>query len=134
MNYRRTIPRDPDPVFAAGVTDSFRSEFRRMLSFNVDLFPQAAGSPSVSPPPRALFEDFFAPSTVPPQPIFLSWFERVCAALADADSRMAAPSLRVVQITPFFLLVLPPTRLMGILRRVGQFLSTHRCCLCSSVP
>ena len=84
------IPHDPDPAFAAGVTDSFRSEFRRMLSFIVDLFPQAADSPSVSPPPRTLFEDFFAPLTVPPQPIFLSWFEQVRTALTDADSRMAA--------------------------------------------
>ena len=29
-----------------------------MLLLIVDLFPQAAGSPSVAPPPRALFEDF----------------------------------------------------------------------------
>ena len=60
-----------------------------MLSFIVHLFTQAVGSPSVFPP-RALFEDFFTPSTVPPQPIFLNWFERVHTVLAYADSCMAA--------------------------------------------
>ena len=84
------VPRDPDPAFSAGVSESFSSEFHRMLSFIVDLFPQAAGSPSVAPPSRALFEDFFAPTALPQQPIFLNWFERVRAALVDGDSRMAA--------------------------------------------
>ena len=84
------VPRDPGPSLPQVVPEAFRLEFRRMLSCIVDLFPQAAGSPSVSPPPRALFEDFFAPDSMPPQPIFLNWFERVRAALADADARMAA--------------------------------------------
>ena len=84
------VPRDLDPAFSAGVSESFRSEFRRMLFFIVDLFPQAAGFPSVAPPPRALFEDFFTPLALPQQPIFLNRFERVRAVLADADSRMAA--------------------------------------------
>ena len=53
------VPHILDPGFAA-VPESVRSEFRRMMGFIVDLFPQAAGSPSVSPPPRALFEDFFS--------------------------------------------------------------------------
>ena len=52
------VPSVLDPGVAA-VTESVHSEFCRMMSFIVDLFPQAAGSPSVSPPPRALFEDFF---------------------------------------------------------------------------
>ena len=56
------LPRDPDPSLPAGVADSFRSGFRRLLSFIVDLFPQSVGSPSVSPPLHALFEDFFASS------------------------------------------------------------------------
>ena len=60
-----------------------------MLSFLVDLFPQAAGTPSAPPPPRALFEDFFG-SSVPSSSIFLSWFERVRMALSDADARLAA--------------------------------------------
>ena len=77
------VPRDLDPAFASGVSESLRSEFCRMLSFIVDLFSQAAGSPSVAPPPRALFGDFFSPSALPQQPIF-NWFERVHAALAAA--------------------------------------------------
>ena len=60
-----------------------------MLAFLVDLFPQAAGSHS-SPPPRALFEDFFGSSVPPSLPIYLSWFERVCTALADVDTRLAS--------------------------------------------
>ena len=42
-----------------------------MYSYLVDLFPKAAGSPSDSPSPRALFDDFFAASTSH-QPIFFS--------------------------------------------------------------
>ena len=52
------VPRGLDPGLAA-VPESVRSEFRRMMGFIVDLFPQAAGSPSMSPTPRALFEDSF---------------------------------------------------------------------------
>ena len=44
-----------------------------MLSFILSLFPQAAGSPSVSPP-RAVFEASFAPASVPPQPVCLALF------------------------------------------------------------
>ena len=83
------LPRDPDSDAPAAVPDSARSKFRRMLAFVVDLFPQAAGSPSASPPPRALFEDFFG-SSAPSSPIFLNWFERVRTALSDADIRMAS--------------------------------------------
>ena len=45
------LPPDDD----SAVPDSICSEFRRMLAFLVDLFPQAAGSHSSPPPPRALF-------------------------------------------------------------------------------
>ena len=82
------LPHVFDPVSSA-LPESARSEFCRMMSFIVDLFPQAAGSPSVPPPPRALFEDFFSSSVPPPPPIFLDWFERIRSALADADSRLA---------------------------------------------
>ena len=84
------LPRVFDPLSASALPESARLEFRRMMSFIVDLFPQAAGYPSVPPPPRALFEDFFSSSVPPPPPIFLNWFERICSALADADSRLAS--------------------------------------------
>ena len=61
-----------------------------MLAFIVDLFPQAAGSPAVPPPPQALFEDFFGSSSLPSSSIFLNWFERVRTALADTDTRLAS--------------------------------------------
>ena len=80
------LPSEVDPA----VPDSFRSEFRRMLAFLVDLSPQTAGSQSAPPPPRALFEDFFGSSAPHSPPIFLSWFERVRMALAEADSRLAS--------------------------------------------
>ena len=83
------VPRVLDPGFGS-VPDSARVEFRRMLSFIVDFFLQAAGSPSVAPPPRALFEDFFSSAAAPSfSPVFLNWFERVRSALSDADSRLA---------------------------------------------
>ena len=113
------LPRDSDPLLHAGVADSFLSEFRRMLPFIVDLFPQAAGSPSVSPPLRALFEDFFAFSSVPLQPIFLNWFERVRTALADADSRMAA-SLATGRLDFSFILSCSPTYAVH-----GDFVQGH---------
>ena len=56
----------------------------------VDLFPQAAGAPSDPPPPRAVFEDFFAASTSPHQPVFLAWFEHVRTALAEAGTHLAS--------------------------------------------
>ena len=60
-----------------------------MYFYLVDLFPQAAGSPTVDSPPCALFEDFFTPASPPQQLIYLNWFERVRTALSDADSRLA---------------------------------------------
>ena len=83
------VPRVLNPGFAV-VPEAVRSEFRRMMGFIVDLFPQAAGSPSVPPPPRALFEDFSSSSTPSSSPIFLNWFERVRPALSEADSRLAS--------------------------------------------
>ena len=65
-------PRDPDPTVPNAVPDQFCSEFRSMLAFIVDLFPQAAGSLAVPPPPQALFEDFFGSSSLPSSPIFLN--------------------------------------------------------------
>ena len=85
---RDAVPRVLDPGLAA-VPEAARLEFRRMLAFIVDLFPQAVGSPSVPPPPRALFEDFFSSST-PSSPIYLNWFERVRSALSEADYRLAS--------------------------------------------
>ena len=127
------VPRDPDPAFSAGVSESFRFEFSRMLSFIVDLFPQAVGSPSVAPPPRALFEDFFAPLVLPQQPIFLNWFERVHAAMADTDSRMAASIVAGRSDFSLSLCVPPPTRFTATLPTVGRFRLIFRCCRCLSV-
>ena len=82
------IPRELDPALPAAVSESACSEFRRMMAFIVDLFLQAAGSPSI-PPPRALFEDFFS-SSAPPSLVFLNWFKRIRTALSEADSRLAS--------------------------------------------
>ena len=76
---------DPEVLPPPAVPESVSAEIRRMYTYLVDLFPQAAGSPAV-PPPRAHFEEFFSPSATPHQPVFLSWFERVRTALSDADS------------------------------------------------
>ena len=72
------------------VPDSVRAEVRHMYQYLVDLFPQAAGSPQAPLLPRALFEDFFSPASAPPQPVYLSWFERVRSALSEADTRLAS--------------------------------------------
>ena len=84
------LPHDLDSVVPVVVLDSARSEFCRMLSFIVDLFLQAADSPSAPPPPLALFEGFFGSSAPSSSPAFLNWFERVRTALSDADTRMAS--------------------------------------------
>ena len=77
---------------APPVPDSVCEEIRRMYSYVMDLFPQAAGSPSAPPPPRALFEDFFvaSSSSSPHQVVFLDWFARVRTALSEADARLAS--------------------------------------------
>ena len=69
-----------EPPLAPPVPDSVRVEIRRMYSYVVDLFPQAAGSPAA--PPRALFEGFFvaSPSSTT-QPVFLHWFACVLTSL-----------------------------------------------------
>ena len=74
------VPRVLDPGAPVAFPDSVRSEFRRMM----------AGSPSVPPPPRALFEDFFSSPTLSSSPIFLNWFGRVRSALEEANSRLAS--------------------------------------------
>ena len=85
-----SVLRDLEAPIPPSVPDSYCAEMRRMLSYLIDLLPQAAGSPSVAPPPIALFEDFFSPASAPPLPIHLNWFERVRTALSDVDSRLAA--------------------------------------------
>ena len=72
------------------LSDSARAEVRRMYQYLVDLFPQAAGSLQVPPPPRSLFEEFFGTPSSPHQPVFLTWFERVRSTLAEAHSRIAS--------------------------------------------
>ena len=84
------LPGEHDPAVPPAVPENARSEFRRVLAFIVDHFPQAAGSPSVPPPPWALSEEFFGSAALPSFPVFLSWFKRVRTALSDADTRMAA--------------------------------------------
>ena len=81
----------PEPPLAPPVPDSVRAEIRRMYSYVVDLFPQAAGSPAAPPPPRALFEDFFVASPSSTHlPVFLDWFARVRTSLSEADARLAS--------------------------------------------
>ena len=56
-----------------------------MIDYVCGLFPQA-----VDPPPRALFESFFAEAPQAQTPLAFNWFERVRTLLIDADSRMAS--------------------------------------------
>ena len=81
-----------EPPLAPPVPDSVRAEIRRMYSYVVDLFPQAAGSPAAAAaPPRALFEDFFVASPSSTHlPVFLDWFARVRTSLSEADARLAS--------------------------------------------
>ena len=81
---------EPEAPIPSTVPDSIRAEIRCMYKYLVNLFPQAAGSPSDPPPLRVLFEDFFVASTSPHQPVLLTWFERVCTALAEADTLLAS--------------------------------------------
>ena len=83
-----SLPRDVDLAVPAAVPESVQCKIHHMLSFLVDLFPQAAGTSSAPPPPHALFEDFFG-SSAPTSPVFLLWFERVRMALSDGDARLA---------------------------------------------
>ena len=79
-----------DPSASPLSLDSARSEYRRMIDYFCGLFPQAAGVPPSAPPPRALFESFFAPVAPATPSINFNWFDSVRTALVDADSRVAA--------------------------------------------
>ena len=81
---------DPEAPVPPPLSDSVRAEVRRMYQYLVDLFPQAAGLSQAPPPPRALFEEFFAAPPSPHQPVFLAWFERVRSTLSEADSRIVS--------------------------------------------
>ena len=92
------VPEDPaflDPA-ASLSSDAERSEFRRMLRFVVDLFPQAEGSPSDPPPSRGLLEDLLSSSSSassspsPSSRVFLSLFDKVRSALSATDERLAS--------------------------------------------
>ena len=81
---------DPEAPVPLLLSDSTRAEVRRMYQYLVDLFPQAVGSEQAPPPPRALFEEFFAAPSSPHQPVFLAWFGGVRSTLSEADSRIAS--------------------------------------------
>ena len=66
-----------------------------MIEYICSLFPQAVGVPPVDPPPRALFESFFAPAPHSQPSLTFNWFARVQLALIDADSCLARRSNRV---------------------------------------
>ena len=51
-----------DPSAPPLALESARSEYSRMIEYVCGLFPQAVGVPPSAPPPRALFESFFAPA------------------------------------------------------------------------
>ena len=79
-----------DPSAPPLSLDSSRSEYRCMVEYVLGLFPQASGVPPSAPPPRALFESFFADSTPSSPNLHFNWFDRVRQSLTDADARMAA--------------------------------------------
>ena len=79
-----------DPSSPSISLDSSRSEYRRMVEYVLGLFPQASGVPPSAPPPRTLFESFFADSTPQSPNLHFNGFDRVRQSLTDADSRMAA--------------------------------------------
>ena len=84
------VPLDGDTPGVLSTADSARADLRRMYSFVTQLFPQSAGVPPPTPPPRALFEEFFARASLPPSPIYLNWFERVRTVMVDTDTRLAS--------------------------------------------
>ena len=81
------LPNPLDPSAPPLSLDSARSEYRRMIDYVCGLFSQAEGVPPSAPPPRALFEPFFAPAT---PSLNFNWFDRVRSALVNADSRVTA--------------------------------------------
>ena len=56
------VPDPLDPSAPPLSLDFARSECCRMIDYICGLFPQASGVPPSAPPPRALFESFFAPA------------------------------------------------------------------------
>ena len=89
------FPFDDDPnnrsldSDAACPPSSHSSDYRRMLDFILALFPQAEGVDLSSKLSRSLFESILPGvlAPVPPLPRF-TVFERVSAALAEADGRL----------------------------------------------
>ena len=84
------VPDPLDPSAPPLSLDSACSEYRRMIDYVCGLFPQAAGVPPSAPPPRALFESFFAPAAPVTLSLQLNWFDRVRTSLVEADSRVAS--------------------------------------------
>ena len=82
---------DPlDPSAPPLALESARSEYHRKIDYICGLFPQAVGVPPSAPPPCALFESFFAPTTPATPSVQLNWFDRVRTSLLEADSRVAS--------------------------------------------
>ena len=82
--------RQYDPSALPLPSDSSRSEYCHMIEYVLVLFPQASGVPPTAPPPRALFESFFATASPSLPSLAFNWFDRVHTALVYADARMAA--------------------------------------------
>ena len=82
---------DPlDPSAPPLALESARSEYRRMIDYICGLFPQAVWVPPSAPPPRALFESFFAPAIPATPSVQLNWFDRVLTSVLEVDSRVAS--------------------------------------------
>ena len=82
---------DPlDPSAPPLALESACSEYRRMIDYICWLFPQAVEVPPSAPPPRALFESFFAPAAQATPSVQLNWFDRMRTSLLEADSRVAS--------------------------------------------
>ena len=82
---------DPlDPSAPPLALESARSEYRRMIDYICGLFPQVVGVPPSAPPPRPLFESFFAPAAQATPSVQLNWFDHVRTSLLEADSRVAS--------------------------------------------
>ena len=114
---------DPlDPSAPPLSLDSACSEYRRMIGYICGLFPQAAGVLPSAPPPRALFESFFAPAVSATPSLQLNWFDRVHTSLVEADSRVAA-----------ILFSGRPERLV-LPQRLGSYVVKGDCALGRAVP
>ena len=127
------LPRDPDPTVPLAVPDQFRSEFRRMLAFIVDLFPQAVGSLAVPRPPRALFEDFFGSSSLPSSLFFVIGLSVLALHLRTRILVWLLLLLPVSLILLSFNLEIHCLRYMGSLRLVIRLRLILLCCLYSRV-